>query len=68
MKSSVRLIGDESAFLAIKEDLEENWVTERVREICKVLEPTGHVEVLGAVIGTTMEGNQFFDERLAKII
>ena len=66
VKSSVRLVGAETALPAFEEELEENWVTNRVRKTCKILESNSRVEVLGTVIGTMAERNQFFDERLTK--
>ena len=68
MKSSVRLLGEESALLAFKESIQENYMTNRTRETCKVLAPNSKIQVLGIVIGTAEERSLFFEERLNKLI
>ena len=59
VKSSVRLVGDESVFLALGKSFAENWITERVRETYKILAPNSRIEVLGTIDGSTDERNQF---------
>ena len=39
VKSVIRLIGDESAFVAFCENHEESWVTNRIRDTCQILPP-----------------------------
>ena len=68
VKSSVRLAGDESVLVAFDESQEESWITDRIRDTCKVWFPNSKIEVLGAVIGTANERDQFFEERLDKLI
>ena len=68
MKSSVRLIGDESVLFAFEESIEGNWITDRVWATCEVLASNSNVEVLGATVCAVEEGNQCFEERFDKLI
>ena len=50
VKSTVRLIGNATAIASFYELQEENWITDKIRDTCQILEPNSTVEVLGTII------------------
>ena len=67
VKSTVRLIGDKSAITAFSERQEESWITNRIRDICQILLHNSKIEVLGTIIGSPKDRDDYFEERLNKL-
>lgn len=63
VKSSVTLIGHPDAIA----DYEAEWVTDRIRDTCKLREPNAPTEVLGAILGSNDESVEQFDVQLRKL-
>ena len=63
VKSSVTLIGHPDAIAGQNAD----WVTERIRQSCKILEANGALEVLGACVGTPEDTASHFHDAVAKL-
>ena len=63
VKSSVTLIGHPDAIA----DYEAEWVTDRIRDTCKLREPNAPTEVLGAILGSNDESAEQFDAQLRKL-
>ena len=51
VKSTVRLIGEATAIANFHEVQEENWITDKIRDTCQILESNCTIEVLGTTIG-----------------
>ena len=63
VKSSVTLIGHPDAIA----NYGDEWITDHVRDTCKLREPNAPVEVLGALIGSHAETAAQFDAQLGSL-
>ena len=68
MKSTVSLIRDESGVAAFRDNQEESWITNCMRNTCQILLHNGKIEMHGTIIGTSKETDEFFGERLNKLL
>ena len=67
VKSTVRLIGAPAAISIFHETQEENWITDKIRDTCQILEPNCSIEVLGTVIGSQQDRDNAFALRIGKL-
>ena len=67
VKSTVRLIGNATDIASFYELQEENWITDKIRDTCQILEPNSTVEILGTIIGLQKDRDNAFAERLGKL-
>ena len=67
VKSTVRCIGASIAVCIFHETQEENWITDKIRDTCQILEPNCSIEVLGTVIGSQQDRDNAFAMRLGKL-
>ena len=59
VKSSVHLIGGESAITTFNEKQEEIWITNRIRDTNQVLLRNNKIEVFGTSIGMPKERDEY---------
>ena len=67
VKSTVRLIGADTAIANFHEMQEESWITDKIRDTCQILEPNSSIEVLGTVIGSQKDRDSAFAARQCKL-